>query len=193
MISTDGPESAHILWSRPVWLGGVMGGQVGEVSNQREYYTGQSYESYGSPGLVVDGKIFYSIGQPPAYGWYCVDLYTGRTLYLRKQYGWLVMLCRQWVKYCNIDNPNQHGGFSYLWRTSGVTLENPGGVNGTVWEMLDTYTGNMICRIANVSTTGTQFNDEIRKHMLSEHCKPWNHCCAQLAHVCLEHNPSYLG
>ena len=157
---TDGPESAHILWSRPVWLGGVMGGQVGEISNQREYYTGQSYESYGSPGLVVDGKIFYSIGQPPAYGWYCVDLYTGKTLYYENNTDARHAMPSM-GQILNIDNPNQHGGFSYLWRTSGVTLENPGGVNGTVWEMLDTYTGNMICRIANVSTTGTQFNDEI--------------------------------
>jgi hypothetical protein len=158
---SDGPESSHVLWSRPVWPGGVMGGQIGENSIQRQYYSGQSYEGYGGPSLCVDGKIYYTVGQPPAYGWYAVDLYTGKTLYYENNtdahhavptYGQIL----------NIDNPNQHGGFVYLWRTSGVALEgNPGGVNGTVWELLDGYTGNMIGRIANVSTTGTQFMDKI--------------------------------
>jgi hypothetical protein len=158
---TQGPESSHILWARPVWLGGVMGGQVGESSIQREYYTGQSYEGYGGPSLIVDGKIFYSVGQPPAYGWYCVDLYTGKTVYYENNTdGRHAMPSMGQI--LNIDNPNQHGGFAYLWRTSGVQLEqNPGGVNGTVWEMFDAYTGNMICRVANVSTTGTQFMDTI--------------------------------
>jgi uncharacterized cupredoxin-like copper-binding protein len=138
-----------------------MGGQVGASSIQREYYTGQSYESYGSPSLICDGKIFYSVGQPPAYGWYCVDLYTGKTLYYENNTdGRHAMPSMGQI--LNIDNPNQHGGFAYLWRTSGVVLEqNPGGVNGTVWELLDAYTANMICRVANVSTTGTQFMDTI--------------------------------
>jgi hypothetical protein len=160
---TQGPESSHILWARPIWLGGVMGGQVGESSIQREYYTGQSYESYGSPNIIVEGKIFYQVGQPPAYGWYAIDLYTGKTIYYenntdghhaRPSMGQIL----------NIDNPNQHGGFGYLWRTSGVVLEDPDSSSrsGTqTWELLDAYTGNMICRVGNVSTSGTQFMDTI--------------------------------
>jgi hypothetical protein len=150
---TEGPESSHILWARPVWLGGVMGGQVGESSIQREYYTGQSYESYGGPSLIVDGKIFYSVGQPPAYGWYCVDLYTGKTIYYENNTdGHHAMPSKGQI--LNIDNPNQHGGFAYLWRTSGVVLEDPDSSSrsGTqTWELLDAYTGNMICRVGNVS------------------------------------------
>jgi hypothetical protein len=150
---TQGPESSHILWARPVWLGGVMGGQVGESSIQREYYTGQSYESYGGPSLIVDGKIFYSVGQPPAYGWYCVDLYTGKTIYYENNTdGHHAMPSKGQI--LNIDNPNQHGGFAYLWRTSGVVLEDTSSSSrsGTqLWELLDAYTGNMICRVANVS------------------------------------------
>jgi hypothetical protein len=57
----------------------------------------------------------------------------------------------------NYDSPNQHGGFSYLWRTSGVTL--PAGSNtasGSAWECLDGYTFDTITKIANVSTGGMQ-------------------------------------
>ncbi len=131
------PNSAHVLWTRPQWLGGEMGGAVGGLGtagNDREFYHGQSYESYSSPSICVDGKLFYSVNQPPRFGWYCVDLYSGKTLY--------------WQNYTstggrptmpsmgqtlNIDNPNQHGGFSYLWRTSGVVLEDPNSTSTTTW------------------------------------------------------------
>ena len=82
----------------------------------------------------------------------------------------------------NYESPNQHGGFPYLWRTSGVVL--PPTVNianaqiypnmsvvrlaasqlvnsstlstGTLYEMLDGFTGQTMCYLANVSTAGTQ-------------------------------------
>ena len=56
----------------------------------------------------------------------------------------------------NYESPNQHGGFAYLWRTSGQTIANPGGVNGTVWTAIDPMTGQTVYKIANVSATGTQ-------------------------------------
>ena len=40
-----------------------------------------AYEGFSSPMLVLDGKAYYSVRYPPWYGWYCVDLYTGETLY----------------------------------------------------------------------------------------------------------------
>jgi hypothetical protein len=164
-IATDVPGSAHVLWSRPTWLGGEMGeavGGLGTAGLDREYYTGQSYESYSAPSICVDGKLFYSVNQPPRFGWYCVDLYTGKTLYWQNysETGATPSMPSM-GQTLNIDNPNQHGGFTYLWRTSGVTLEAPNTTSTTTWEMLDAYSGHVITRIANVSTTGTQFADKI--------------------------------
>jgi hypothetical protein len=93
-------------------------------------------------------------------GWYDVDLYTGETKYFENNtLGNLAMPSIGEV--LDIENPNQHGGMSYLWRTSGVGIINPGGINGTVWQLLDGFSGKVICAIANVSTSGTQFRDAI--------------------------------
>jgi outer membrane protein assembly factor BamB len=148
----EGPESSHILWTRSYWLGGIMGGYVDTA-----YYNGIAYEGFSSPLVVLEGKAYYSVQNPPRYGWYCIDLYTGETIYYENNtLGDVAMPTLGQV--LNYDSPNQHGGFSYLWRTSGLSL---GSGNGTVWEMLDAFTGNSICKIANVSTAGTQFRDSI--------------------------------
>jgi len=159
---TTGPESAHIQWSRPYWTGGVMGGGGNVNFGNIGYYTGSVYEGFGGPSLILAGKLYYSVsgGRPPTYGWYCVDLYTGKTLYYENNTdGHSAMPSMGEV--LDMEYVNQHGGMSYLWRTSGVVIPNPGGVNGTVWEMLDAFTGKSIAKIANVSNTGTQFVDDI--------------------------------
>jgi hypothetical protein len=143
-----GPETSHILWSRSEWSGGIMGGQFGDVG----YYTGVAYESYSAPQLALEGRVYYSVQQPPRYGWYCIDLYTGETIYYENNTDGTKAM-PAFGQVLNIENPNQFGGFPYLWRTSGV------GTN--TWEMLDGFTGNAICKIANVSTRGTQFHDNI--------------------------------
>ncbi|MCL2431217.1 hypothetical protein [Candidatus Bathycorpusculum sp.] len=153
-----GPESSHILWTRSYTTGGVMGGPT----EDQGYYTGIAYEGFSSPMLVLDGKAYYSIRYPPWYGWYCIDLYTGETIYYENNtIGNTGMPA--FGEVLNYNSPNQHGGFSYLWRTSGVTLPTGTTTNtGTqVWEMLNSFTGDSICKIANVSTSGTQFIDSM--------------------------------
>jgi outer membrane protein assembly factor BamB len=142
-----GPESSHILWTRSMWSGGVMGG-----FGDNGYYNGVAYEGFGSPQLVLEGKAYYPVQNPPRYGWYCIDLYTGETLYYENSTDGTADM-PTFGEVLDIENPNQHGGFPYLWRTSGL------GTN--TWEMLDGFSGKAICRIGNVSTTGTQFDDAI--------------------------------
>jgi len=152
---TTAPLSSHILWTRSAWSGGIVGGFV-----DASYYNGIAYEGFASPLVVLEGKAYYPVAQPPIYGWYCIDLYTGETIYYENNtLGDTAIPTIGQV--LSIENPNQGGGFPYLWRTSGVTIINPGGVNGTVWQMLDGFSGKAICKIANVSATGTQFMDSI--------------------------------
>ncbi|MCW3995753.1 MAG: PQQ-binding-like beta-propeller repeat protein [Candidatus Bathyarchaeota archaeon] len=182
------PESAHILWSKPFFLGGITDERFGDSAGHTAHYQGVEF----SPTIILDGKIHWS----PRYtthgnkGYEIIDLYTGETLYLdwnatRPAFGTI-------YKY---ESPNQHGTFSYLWDTGqtvsffGVTgtpiklpevvtvsrvvqtanlsvikVGNPYKLNrtttplttGTIWKMIDAHTGNTICYIANVSTSGTQ-------------------------------------
>jgi outer membrane protein assembly factor BamB len=181
------PESAHILWSKPFFIGGLMDERFGTINFQTSHYQGVSF----SPTIVLDGKIHWT----PRYtthgnkGWEMIDLYSGETLYrnfsaTKPNSGSIYLY----------ESPNQHGGFAYLWETGGgwswfggggaavevpevvtvaravqeanlsvIKVGNPYKVNrtetpislGTVWKMIDAYTFNPICWIANVSSRGT--------------------------------------
>jgi outer membrane protein assembly factor BamB len=152
--NTSAPESAHVLWSRSSWSGGVMGGYT-----DTSYYNGIAYEGFSSPLVVLEGKAYYQVMNPPDQGWYCIDLYTGQTLYFENNTdGQSAVPTLGQV--LNWQSPNQDGGFPYLWRTTGVTVPN-GSISTTTWQMLDGFSGKAICKIANVSTAGTQFRDSI--------------------------------
>ncbi len=145
-----GPESPHILWSRPYFAGGLMDVTYNDTGYETMHYGGLSISSM----IILNGKILVS-DRNTAHGnngWWVIDLYSGKTM---AQYNDTVM--PSFASIYNYDSPNQHGGFSYLWRTSGVTL--PAGSNtasGSAWECLDGYTFDTITKIANVSTGGFQ-------------------------------------
>jgi hypothetical protein len=148
---STGPESAHIMWAREYWAGGIMSGQTGETS----YYNGQSYEIYWNTPIILNGRFYYSVQTPPRYGYYCADLRTGETVYFYNTTGPIVSqgypganpsgtINQQLLSFGQVYNymsPNQEGGFPYLWSTNGP--------NDT-WMMYDAYTGNYICSIKNI-------------------------------------------
>ena len=174
-----GPEAPHILWTRQHFpYGGIIDERLGP-----EVYTLANYQSVGFGGvLAVDGKLHYTPAYTPHWGkgWETVDLYTGEQLFL--DYDVALPNLGQIFQY---NSPNQHGGFAYLWRTSNVelpdevmiahaeltepavqppvriassTLVNSSEITtGTLWEMIDAYTGNTVCYIANVSITAGFF------------------------------------
>ena len=135
---SQGPETPHILWARQLWEGGIAGDNAGTSS----YLSTTASSGQGSP-IIINGRLYISdrasVGRN--WGWYCVDLYTGETLY-----------------YKNGTNPDYpsfgqvrgyygqsvSGSWAYLWSTSGST-----------WSAIDPFTGNTVFTIANVSSAGT--------------------------------------
>ena len=163
------PESAHILWTKPFYLGGIMDERFGDIGFQTNHYHGVMWV----PKVILAGKVHYQPMYNAHYpgrqyapeGWAYLDLYTGETLFL--DYEARVPAFGQIYLY---ESPNQHGGFAYLWRTSGVTLPEIVRIGrsttarntttypittGTLWEMIDAFNGNSICYVANVSSGGT--------------------------------------
>jgi len=147
LVQCYGPTSAHILWTKPYFSGGIMDEQYGATGYQTATYGGLSWTGV----IIMQGKMYYA-PRTTAHGtsgYDVVDLYTGETLYeennTKPAFGQIY----------NYESPNQHGGFQYLWITSGVTL--PEGYTsrpGTqTWEMIDGYTRNPITIIANVSAS----------------------------------------
>ncbi len=169
---SQGPASSHILWTKPWFDGGLAGGvsTINASSADESYYSGQSYENYGGPQFILNGKIYYSSQTNPREGWYQVDLYTGETLYWANTTGPVIGVGTGQTSTGNVpvgapsfgqvltyDSPNQHGEIGYYWVTS-----TPGGTFGTglqatytsnKWDMVDDFTNQRICSIDNVTWT----------------------------------------
>ncbi len=167
-----GPETAHILWSRPFWSGGLMDAMFNDLGYDTIQYEG----NLGlSPPIILDGKLFYNVRSVPREGWYAVDLYSGETLWFHNTtgpftgggqntypnqgsgfdaHGAITGESLSYGQVLYVELPNQHGGYPYLWSTSVPGMSN-------TWRMFDAYSGNYICDIANASAQGTQFIDKI--------------------------------
>ncbi|MBN1245312.1 PQQ-like beta-propeller repeat protein [Candidatus Bathyarchaeota archaeon] len=168
-----GCETPHVLWTRQYAVGGLMDERYDVTGYQTAHYQG-----LGFSGIILNGVIHYSprITHAGTQGWAGVNLYTGEELFL----DWDVTN-PSFASIYDYASGNQHGGFAYLWRTSGVDLPEivqitraepvepanrlpvrTGTVQtvnltetsvsmGTVYEMLDGFTGKTVCYIANVS------------------------------------------
>ena len=127
------PNSFHVMWSKPIQQGGVVGGMLGpsEYDPVKTYYMGGSYNTRFSNTLIMNGKIYYQLpyGNSGSGGGYvCNDLRTGEELWrinttqvgvgttstnLVPSFGWLE----------SFDDGNQHGVLpnGLLVATSGST------------------------------------------------------------------------
>jgi hypothetical protein len=158
------PESAHIMWSTPIWAGGIMDERFGNIGYQTAHYEGIEF----NPPIILNGKIFYNtpIGAAPTYGWHCRDLYTGEYLFFHNTTGPITNVGGgfdysgevmgeklSFGQVYNYESPNQHGGFPYLWSTYGP--------DGTTMMMFDAFTGNWICSINNVPMSVSMFGTAI--------------------------------
>ncbi len=135
----EAPESPHILWTRPLTTGGLVGGELGN-SGEASIYSfehGDAYEGKYAGRLILAGKLYYQAG---AYDrprlWHCVDLRTGELLWSKTfldnqsiAFGQLF----HWTSY------NYHGTFAYLW----VTV-------GTTWTAFDAFTGEWVTTFTNM-------------------------------------------
>jgi hypothetical protein len=153
-----GPESAHILWTREEWAGGIMDERFGDTGYQTEHYDGISFDP-----IILNGKIYYNSVAAPHMGWWCVDLYTGETVYYHNTTGPVRGITFSGFDYSggisgealafgqiyDYESPNQHGGFPYLWST-GAMNGYSGITGGSTWMLFDAVTGNYICDLINV-------------------------------------------
>lgn len=139
------------------------------------------YQGLRFSGIILNGQFHITpqITHAGTQGWQKINLYTGDELFL----DWDATRPSMGQIYA-YESGNQHGGLSYLYRTSGVelpdtvrvafaepvepadqlpertrsarTMDSSDVRTGTLWEMLDGYTGETVCYIANVSSRGTQ-------------------------------------
>jgi hypothetical protein len=161
----DGPETAHILWAKPMTIGGIAGGALGtsdlEELGYHGFECGDAYEGkwggrvrgWGAAGpIIIAGKLYYTAGpyeNPKLY--HCVDLHTGEELWTK------TFLDNQSLSFGQLfywDSFNYHGVFEYLWVATG------GRGQPTIWHAFDGFTGDWLFTIENVPDGTTRWGSK---------------------------------
>jgi hypothetical protein len=103
-----GPESAHILWTKVVNDGGVVGGSYLDVEGEN-FYSGMAYNARFADPIIMNGRLFYQLPYGNAAGgggYQAVDLLTGEELWWANTTGIGVPSFGYYLDY---HDPNQHG------------------------------------------------------------------------------------
>jgi outer membrane protein assembly factor BamB len=150
---TTAPDTAHVLWTKPLAFGGQIGGESGAIDTSL-YATGTAYEPKFAP-VIISGILYYTSYPGPASNpgpLTAVDLHTGRTL-------WTVnatLPLRAGMVY-NFISGDQYGAHAYLFTgagaipSKGFIIPFDGSYDTTKWSMYDATTGAWILNIANVN------------------------------------------
>jgi len=162
---TTAPKSPHIIWTKSLRFGGLIGGEYGNTPLSN-YYTGKTYEMAFIPPVIINGVLYYNQLSPPNNGFYAVDLRTGETLWrqtissLASQQSTTAGTTSSAVSFSaqitfgqvyNYLSPNQIGAIPYLWATGSKT-----------WTMYDAVTGEAILQFANATPTGASTNNLVQ-------------------------------
>jgi len=121
----DAPETAHVLWAKPLTTGGLAGGLLGPTEVPANSETGDAYEGKFPNAVVLSGILYYTRTDtraeraPAIIG---IDLHTGEQVFFKNN----TSLAFGQVLYFN--SWNYDGVYTYLWDSS--------------WNAYDPYTGN---------------------------------------------------
>jgi outer membrane protein assembly factor BamB len=139
------PNSAHIMWTKPLLDGGVVGGTNTGIDGMT-FYDGTAYEGRFGSTLIMNGRLYYPVPRSnavygvfrattPDYGYACVDLRTGEVLFTQN------MSMPNFGQLYDYESFNQHGVIpnGYLWR-----------VTGSNWTAYDSLTGDWLFTLYNV-------------------------------------------
>ncbi len=164
---TRAPRSAHIVWTKPLTFGGLIGGEFGGTS-ESNYYTGKSYEPKFTPPIIINGVLYYNEPLPPKNGYYAVDLRTGETLWHHESYGPLTEVGAVGLlgtpSYPGLTNgqifsyrsPNEVGARAYLWFAGSAGPAGAGFGASPFWYMYDAETGDLILEMDNATGGGVR-------------------------------------
>jgi len=125
----DAPETAHILWTTPLAIGGLVGG---ETIGPHGFDIGDAYAGKWDNRFIVAGVLMYrtdpvaDITQTIA-----VDLRTGEELW---RHDFLFSFGQLYYH----SSINRHCAYAYAWRQTGQTLE-----------AYDPFSGNLVYTIIN--------------------------------------------
>jgi hypothetical protein len=147
---TVGPLTPHVMWTRPLQFGGVVGGNqfVAGGTNPNgavpgaEYFEGTSYQSRYTNPIIISGYLYYtepvSFTGPSSGTTDCVDLRTGQVIWSRSDvpalsFGYIF----------NLWDQDQHGTYPPILFTANFA------------RAFDAYTGDPMFNVTGVPTGTT--------------------------------------
>jgi len=159
------PESSHIMWTKPIEFGGVVGGTATQIPGTT-YYSGGSYEGRFNNAIIIHGILYYPVplGHSGSGGGYAaVDLRTGEELWYRDDLGGLSET-GYWSpiskgQLYDFEDINQHGVVGgVLWQVIGDT-----------WNAYDAFTGQWLYNLTNIPSGVEVYTDkgEIVRYVLN--------------------------
>jgi hypothetical protein len=163
------PNSAHVMWTKPLQDGGIVGGTYSGAA----YYEGDSYEMRFNNPMIINGRLYYDLPLGSAKtggGYVCVDLQSGEEIWWQN---WTSSLPAFGQIY-DYESINQHGVLptGILWRTSGTT-----------WSAYDSLTGSWLYTLTGVPSGTNVYgtSGEILRYVLNANGKwlaLWNNTAA---------------
>jgi len=141
------PETAHILWTKPITIGGLIGGEYGG-SGEHSYGIGDAYEGKWPNRIIMAGRLYYTAGGSRGIDkvvTHCIDIHTGEELWSK------IFLDNRSISFATTifwDSFNYHGGFPYLFITRGGT-----------WYAFDADTGDWRFTVRNVPSGNVILSD----------------------------------
>ena len=146
----NAPNSGHILWTKPIELGGIVGGTTAIPGVG--YYSGGSYEGRFDDTIIINGKLIFTLPlghSDRGGGLICLDLYTGEEIWYRDDFGVNGTASPAKASLYEYESFNQHGVVGgALWVTIGST-----------WHAIDPFSGMWMYTLTNVPS-GTEVYTE---------------------------------
>jgi len=142
----DAPETGHVLWTKEIAMGGLVGGDLVQGME-----CGAAYEQkFGAP-VVLNGILYYNRYQEQGrtnveQEVVAVDLHTGEELWVRNWNNTRLTIGQLFY----FDSWNYHGTFAYLWSVSGRT-----------WNAYDAFTGRWAYSMINVPATAASYGGSL--------------------------------
>jgi hypothetical protein len=147
------PKSAHIMWTKPIELGGMVGGS--SVPNAA-FYSGMAYETRFNNPIIIGGILFYTQAlnhNGGGGGYVAVDLRTGQELWRRDD---ITPNKGQLLEY---DSGNQHG------TTGGILWQTPF-FGSAPWQAIDAFTGKNLFNLTDVPSGYEMYETEPRADII---------------------------
>ena len=136
-----GPQTAHIMWTKPLESGGVVGGLNNTEVPGTSWFEGSAYLNRYTNPIIVAGKLYYN----PTVGYLgtasgpttCVDLRTGEVLWSRSDVPTL-----SFAYIYDVQTPNQHGVYPAILATANFA------------QCFDADTGDPLFNVTGISGGG---------------------------------------